>query len=117
MGMTKAKVEFALVMGRYTEASIWHVERLLRLAQSHQTLQVAHCNGTCPWCKGDSCHKELRIERDIRAVVTGDTEPYRPGLGNGVDVLFQGDPRGYTVKLIIKSGTPDAFELGVPSVG
>lgn len=109
MGMTRDKIEFAFQVGRQVpKASIWHIERLLRLAQSHMTLAVAHCNGTCACGGAEECPKEERIIKAIRKLC-GEMD---------VAVRLQGDPRGWTVRLLINS-TPDGFprELGVPARG
>lgn len=85
-------------------------ELLLRHGRSYVRIQEAICNGV-EWIHGLSndandkrqrnheawCEKrEQQLEKRIRAIVAE--------LGQGFGVIFSGDPRGNTVKIVLPSG-------------
>lgn len=91
--MTKANVaqlmEFGMMMGReFPEARPDDVAELVRLAKRHGRLQEQSCNEPMPEDYDAGC------ERDIRDVCER----------IGCRAIFGGDPRGFTVKLILPSG-------------
>ena len=64
---------------------------LMRLAKRHGWLAVPDCNRNLT-------DKELRMQTKIEKQIADLTKAH------GLHVTFGGDPRGYTVKLILPSG-------------
>lgn len=112
--------------------SVWHARLLLRHGASLQRYAEAQCNGDWPYDNGERkvvpCSRceagcvgyaqkidrlappadppkricpECRIQDRVRAICK--ELPVTPD--------FQGDPRGYVLKLV----TPDGREIGVPA--
>lgn len=77
-----------------SDAIIDICSRIGRLAQTHRRLQECDCNGELT----DGGRKsEARIEARIRELVA-----MLPDAGRGrITVKFSGDPRWYTVKLVV----------------
>jgi hypothetical protein len=88
-----------------------HLAKLLmRHATSHAHIQEAICNGVewTQWDTNESFNKrqarhetwtekrDAQLEKRIRAIVAE--------LGEGFGVVFLGDPRGCTVKIVLPSG-------------
>lgn len=67
--------------------SITDMQEVVRLAKMHHTIQEHHCNGTC------SPRNETK-EANIEKKITGILAKY------GLKARFDGDPRGYTVKIL-----------------
>lgn len=106
--------KFTTIIARESALPAHHAEHsaslLLRHGKTYARLQEMSCNGVGTWY-GESAasfgkrqerferaleKKESQIEARIRAIV-GE-------LGAGFGVLFQGDPRGSTVKITVPSG-------------
>lgn len=92
------QTEFMHIIDEESKTGLeWHERRdleleLMKLARSYQRLQEADCNyGLSPRQQT----RERNIEKRIRAIVE------RLGLSG---VKFSGDPRGYTVKIVLPSG-------------
>jgi hypothetical protein len=100
---TKDKLEFTLVMGRHTRASLRQVEALLRLAATLQRLAEDDCNvATDEAGQQRRDAKKLRISNRVLAVCN-DIGPEHEGESLTVPV-FQGDPRGAVLKIRVPDG-------------
>lgn len=95
--MKKKQMELVAVLARETSLNLpalcAFTSRLNRLAAQHKRVQEARCN------YGDTdllLKKEAAVEKKINQLVKLVPEV--------VGVSFQGDPRGFTVKLQLKSG-------------
>lgn len=95
-------------------AKLSECSALHRLARRHKTIQKHHCNGPVGgWTKQweqdmEKMHRmcEAQIIRICATML--DTE------GKCITVIFSGDPRGATVKLVLPSGfTNDWGQEGV----
>ncbi len=99
----KRMSETACVLARECDlapAKATHLaDTLRRLSQEHCRLQEAQCNG--PLTK----RQETR-ERNIEATVRKLIADHLPG----VTARFQGDPRGYTVRLLLPSGAYNSWD-------
>jgi hypothetical protein len=97
---TKEKLEFVYAMAKHSDASIHDLQRLMRLGATNGAIAEAHCNGDCPYNQHDydgtgrDCPKQERIQKKIEALCKS--------IQCGV--VFQGDPRGCTVKLVTRDG-------------
>ena len=127
--MTRDREEFVAILSRELSNEPTHkvvdlARKLCRLSARHCRLQVAQCNGdwpadngeratdTCPKCEGGwvvgtvkkkGC-PDCRCEDSIRSLL----QPY------GLAPVFDGDPRGCTVKVKFPSGrTNDLAGIGV----
>ena len=83
---------------------------LLRHGKTYARLQEMNCNGVGTWYNEDPQsfakrqerfekyleHREQLLEKRIKAIVAE--------LGPGFNVVFGGDPRGCTVKVVVPSG-------------
>ena len=103
----------------YTEA-YRRAELLCRHGKTYSRIQEAVCNGV-EWNQYDTNEsfnkrqarhekwtekREQQLERRIRTIVKE--------LGPAYDVVFQGDPRGCTVKVVLPSGkTNDMGREGI----
>lgn len=83
---------------------------LCRHGKTYHSIQEAMCNGV-EWAQYDTNEsfnrrqarheawtekRDRQLEKRIRSIVEG--------LGPGFGVIFQGDPRGCTVKVVVPSG-------------
>lgn len=82
------RLEFAFVMGELGKLRFSEVERLLKLAKAHGKLQEKACNSEL---SDREKAREAKIEQEIANLL-------HP---SGIKAKFGGDPRGYTVKLIL----------------
>ncbi len=92
--------EFAVIMAREISEPAYYVASLcttlVKLGRSHRRLQEADCNyGLTPRQQA----RERNIEEQIRQLC----QPH------GITPVFQGDPRGTTVKLVVPSGATNDF--------
>lgn len=92
----KDREEFVAVLTRELSAEPPHqcanlARDLMRLGSTHSCLCVQWCNG--PWDKSD----EVKLDR-VRERIVKLVEPY------GIKANCHGDPRGFTVKLLLPSG-------------
>jgi hypothetical protein len=72
------------------------VQDMVNKAKRHHTLQERFCSEDMPERIRKHCEaKEAGLEADIRAIAAG----------FGLKVKFDGDPRGFTVKLHAPKGT------------
>ncbi len=67
------------------------IKYLLKLARQHHSLQERYCNNG--WTEQEE-KTQNRVESTIREIL----KPYE------IRAKFTGDPRGFTVKLFLKSG-------------
>lgn len=94
-------------------AATHSAELLLRHGTTYARIQEAICNGV-EWNRYDTNEsfqkrqnrhekwtekREQQLEKRIKEIVAG--------LGEGFGVIFQGDPRGSTVKITVPSGKTD----------
>ena len=112
MGMTRDKVEFAFLMARHVPlASFGDVERLLRYGATLKGIAEQRCNGPdYKYCTSERERNELtkrwqayqdslptkqeKIESCVRMLC----------LDMDCKAIFQGDPRGATVKIQVPDG-------------
>lgn len=77
---------------------------LARLARRHHRLAERHCNGDCRSCGEeagwpDVCKADERLEARIE----------KRAAALGFKVQFGGDPRGYTVSLVLPDGSYNSW--------
>ena len=96
-----------------------HLARLLlRHGKTYSRLQEAHCNGVGEWC-GESnesfSRRQARFEKWIdkrEGQIERRIARIAQALGYVAD--FQGDPRGYTVRIVVPSRSIEDA-IGVPT--
>lgn len=87
-------LQFAVLMGReFPEVRPIQLQELMRLAKQHGKLQERACNVQVR--EGHDAACERRIAALCKEL--------------GCEPVFQGDPRGCTVKLKVPSGTTNDF--------
>lgn len=98
-GMTAAKMEFAYLMAKHSNATMYDLQRLLRYGATHNRLMVEVCN------VGDMNEERVwKVQARIREIVKG----------FGASVSLGGDPRGCTVKIVVPDGyTNDMGREGI----
>lgn len=98
---TRDKLEFVYAMAKHTDASIGDLQRLMRYASTHQRLVTGDCNrGLTPAEVAKQFHVCKRITDLVNSVKCG--------------VVFSGDPRGCTVKVVVADGyTNDMGREGI----
>lgn len=102
----RERVEFAGKMSRefpdFTLAEVTEfAEELMRLARRHGKLAERECNGHQTW---DGNWDEAAAKRDELAGERLEARITKLCERMGCGVKFGGDPRGYTVLLILPSG-------------
>lgn len=99
--ITKRGNELASQLNPYlgtTEAIRETCSKIARLATTHARLQETACNRSLTRYE---CQREEQVETRIRDHVAN-----LPGTDNGpITVKFSGDPRGFTVKLVVPGVT------------
>jgi hypothetical protein len=119
MATAKERERFIIELTRALSATpTHHVERaarlILRHAKTHGNIAEAECNGPGPWVDripypeaGEIYAKhEARCEKRRERIERRIAEICKP-LGIVAD--FQGDPRGYTVKLHLPTGASNTW--------
>lgn len=77
-----------------------YANRLMRFAKRHHGMMEAYCNGAEMYdAEGEPC----AMLRTLRERITADAAQI------GATVIFQGDPRGCTVKLVFADGFTNDF--------
>src|SRR5215469_9231446 len=99
MGLSRDKQEFCYLMAKHSGATFADCLRLMRLAGTHHKLAELHCNDTCsythlPSPNEGTCSKVMATEFKITEIV----------LDFDAKVIFSGDPRGATVKVVVPDG-------------
>jgi hypothetical protein len=112
MTTTKDKLEFALLMGRHTRATLRQVQALMRYAGTLQRLAEDDCNVATDDA-GLTKRNQKRNRVEDRVI---DTLLSIPGYNVPSDqcAVFSGDPRGAVLKIRVPSGvTNDLGQEGI----
>lgn len=87
----------------------------MRHGRTYSRLQEANCNGVGTWYNEDPKSFAKRQDRFEKRIEKRETQIEKrltvlaAQLGTGFAVVFQGDPRGVTVKLTLPSGKTNDF--------
>jgi len=110
MVSTKEKMEFVYMMSKHSSLPLNPIYQLMRWAVTYQRIMEHHCNGTCPQVhytvNNDyvGCPKADRLEKRI----SDELSTYE------CKAIFQGDPRGCCVKVVVPDGaTNDMGQEGI----
>lgn len=109
--MSKERDEFVATLAReFPQVKLEDLTHmaatLMRLARIHGRICLAECNGKMS--SHDACVQVGQIEREIERAIKD-----LPGVG----VEFEGDPRGYTVRLLLpskRSNSLSGIGWGIP---
>lgn len=92
---SKEQMEFVYAMAKHSKATMYDLQRLLRLGSTHHGLKLAQCNEAFDTHMAKRFEaKESRVQASIIAIVKG----------FGASAVFSGDPRGCTVKIVVPDG-------------
>jgi hypothetical protein len=105
MTTTKDKLEFALLMGRHTRATLRQVQALMRYASTLQRLAEDDCNiATDDAGLERRTRKRHHIARKVHEILA-ELEAEQPGF----KAIISGDPRGAVLKISVPSGVTNDF--------
>ena len=96
-------------------AAICAADLLLRHGRTYSRIQEMHCNGVGTWYSEDPKSFAKRQDRFEKRIEKRESQIEKrltvlaAQLGPGFAVVFQGDPRGVTVKLTLPSGKTNDF--------
>lgn len=113
---TKDKIDFAHAMGKHSKATARDLQRLMRYGATHARIATDQCNGPdYDRCRNDA--ERLRVSQrwqEYQDKLPAKLEHIRAAIRKicqsfGADVVFQGDPRGCTVKIVVPDGYTNDF--------
>lgn len=108
---TKDKLEFAIALARHSSATLRDIQALMRYGSGHSRLEVDRCNGPdYDRCRNDADRKHVADAwQEYQDTLPEKIGRYRAAIAKicatfGAKVIFQGDPRGCTVKIVVPDG-------------